>query len=80
MDPADFDDLKGKTAKEIRAFWIGLAETLDDYNNGLTGPGHCDEDQTFPVDGIRWKGKDVNGDGNVDAQDIQQVINIALGF
>ena len=21
---------------------IALASTLDDYNNGLTGPGHCD--------------------------------------
>jgi len=22
---------------------ITLAGTLDDYNNGLTGPGHCSE-------------------------------------
>lgn len=78
--PGDFDDLKGRTANEVRALWIGLAEILDDYNNGLTGPGHCDEDQAFPIEGIRWKGKDVNGDGNVDAQDIQLVINTALGF
>jgi hypothetical protein len=27
-----------------RAEAIDLADTLDDYNNGLIGPGHCDED------------------------------------
>lgn len=26
-----------------RAAWTTLAEKLDAYNNGLTGPGHCDE-------------------------------------
>lgn len=37
--PAQAAKLKGpaKTA------WIELAEFLDDYNNGLIGPGHCTE-------------------------------------
>jgi len=26
-----------------RAQGIALAETLDEYNNGLIGPGHCDD-------------------------------------
>lgn len=27
----------------VRAEMIALAQTLDDYNNGITGPGHCSE-------------------------------------
>ncbi len=38
--PAQVATLKGKASKT----WKQLAGTLDDYNNGLTGPGHCDED------------------------------------
>lgn len=34
--------LKGNNA--VRKEFISLAEILDDYNNGLIGPGHCDED------------------------------------
>ena len=26
-----------------RSVWITLSEILDDYNNGLIGPGHCDD-------------------------------------
>jgi hypothetical protein len=37
--PADVATLKGKGKKE----WTELAETLDSYNNGYIGPGHCDE-------------------------------------
>jgi hypothetical protein len=29
-----------------RAAWIELAGILDEYNNGLTGPGHCSEDSS----------------------------------
>jgi hypothetical protein len=32
-----------KREKADRAFAISLATILDDYNNGLTGPGHCSE-------------------------------------
>ena len=32
-----------KTDKAMRAHFISLAETLDNYNNGLIGPGHCAE-------------------------------------
>jgi hypothetical protein len=42
--PGDVAALKGKNGKETRAQFIALAETLDAYNNGLIGPGHCDED------------------------------------
>jgi hypothetical protein len=38
------DDLKGKTAKLVRAQFIAIAELLDDYNNGIVGPGHCTEE------------------------------------
>jgi hypothetical protein len=30
-----------------RQLFISLANTLDDYNNGLIGPGHCDENGVF---------------------------------
>lgn len=37
--PAQIGALKGNQAP--RPAFISLAETLDDYNNGLIGPGHC---------------------------------------
>ncbi len=40
--PNDAAGLKGKDKKP----WTELASTLDDYNNGDIGPGHCDEDDT----------------------------------
>jgi hypothetical protein len=39
-------DLKGKDAKAIKAEAVALAGILADFNEGLTGPGHCDEDST----------------------------------
>lgn len=41
--PAEVASAKGKTGNELRAQIIDLATSLDDYNNGLTGPGHCTE-------------------------------------
>jgi hypothetical protein len=41
--PDEVAALKGKTGKDLRAKFIDLAEILDDYNNGLIGPGHCSE-------------------------------------
>jgi hypothetical protein len=38
--PADAAALKGRNKRTINS----LATTLDDYNNGLIGPGHCDDD------------------------------------
>ncbi len=35
--------LKGKTGNALRADFIELANSLDAYNNGETGPGHCSE-------------------------------------
>jgi len=32
-----------KTDKAMRATFVSLAEILDNYNNGLIGPGHCEE-------------------------------------
>jgi hypothetical protein len=37
--PADAAALKGAA----KATWVNLATTLDNYNNGITGPGHCSE-------------------------------------
>ena len=37
--PDEIGALKGQKRNEI----IALATILDDYNNGLTGPGHCTE-------------------------------------
>ena len=38
--PAEIAALKGKERSEI----LGWASLLDDYNNGLVGPGHCPEE------------------------------------
>lgn len=37
--PAQVRALKG--SNPVRSQFLTLAETLDDYNNGLIGPGHC---------------------------------------
>jgi hypothetical protein len=29
---------------DLRKRFVRMGETLDDYNDGLIGPGHCDED------------------------------------
>jgi hypothetical protein len=42
-NPESMEELKGKGAREIRQDFIDTAELLDDYNNGLIGPGHCTE-------------------------------------
>ena len=39
--PTQIGALKGGDA--LRAQFISLASTLDNYNNGLIGPGHCDQ-------------------------------------
>lgn len=40
--PDEVDDFKGKD-KDKRAMILGWAFLLDEYNNGITGPGHCSE-------------------------------------
>lgn len=42
--PTQIAALKGNNA--VRKEFISLASTLDRYNNGLIGPGHCDEDSS----------------------------------
>ena len=39
---------KIKTNTPEGAVVVDLAETLDDYNNGIIGPGHCDDDDPLP--------------------------------
>jgi hypothetical protein len=39
--PGDIEQLRGND--KTRKGFIKLAKVLDDYNNGLIGPGHCDE-------------------------------------
>jgi hypothetical protein len=41
--PAQIGSLKGKSATELRSKILALASILDEYNNGLIGPGHCSE-------------------------------------
>lgn len=41
--PSEAAALKGKYAKEIRNSFLGYAGILGSYNEGLIGPGHCDE-------------------------------------
>lgn len=41
--PEQIAALKGKNGKALRQQFISLASTLDQYNNGLIGPGHCSE-------------------------------------
>jgi hypothetical protein len=41
--PAQIAALKGKDGSALRAHIVELAGVLDAYNNGLIGPGHCDE-------------------------------------
>lgn len=40
--PAQIAALKGSSS--LRKQFINLAGILDNYNNGITGPGHCDEE------------------------------------
>lgn len=42
--PAQIAALRGNSP--VRQQFIALAELLDDYNNGLIGPGHCSEETT----------------------------------
>ena len=42
--PAEVAAAKGKGGKELRAQFTSLAGLLASYNEGLIGPGHCDED------------------------------------
>lgn len=41
--PEEVNDFKGKD-KDKRAMILGWAFLLDEYNNGITGPGHCSEE------------------------------------
>ncbi|MDY0109848.1 MAG: DNRLRE domain-containing protein [Candidatus Krumholzibacteria bacterium] len=40
--PAQVAALRGAARAQV----VALAQTLDDYNNGLIGPGHCDDDES----------------------------------
>jgi len=42
-EPPNSPDIKGKDAKTIRAMFVSIAGVLGDFNEGTTGPGHCDE-------------------------------------
>lgn len=45
--PADVAASKGKNAS-LRNQFIALAEILDKYNNGIIGPGHCNDNSYVP--------------------------------
>jgi len=78
--PAEVAALKGRSGREMRQMWIDLAGLLDDYNNGLVGPGHCDDDGALMFKAKSDGLEDVNNDGITDAVDVQLVINAALGL
>ena len=40
---ADLNHNRSKRAKRIKRKFVKLAKILDEYNNGIIGPGHCDE-------------------------------------
>ena len=40
---AEIDSLKGKAGNAIRAQFLEAAGILGSFNEGLVGPGHCDE-------------------------------------
>jgi hypothetical protein len=42
-NPANTPASVGALRGSARNTWINLATTLDNYNNGLIGPGHCSE-------------------------------------
>jgi hypothetical protein len=42
--PADVAAAKGKNGKELRSQFTSLASLLASFNEGLIGPGPCDED------------------------------------
>ena len=42
-DPSNTPESIGSLKGHARDAWLSLATTLDSYNNGLIGPGHCSE-------------------------------------
>jgi len=38
------EEIGSRQNRELRAQFLAIASMLDDYNNGLIGPGHCSED------------------------------------
>jgi PKD repeat protein len=41
--PSEMAALRGRVGRETREQVLALAETFDNYNNGVIGPGHCSE-------------------------------------
>jgi hypothetical protein len=41
--PAEVGALSGQEGRALRGLILSIAATLDAYNNGLIGPGHCSE-------------------------------------
>jgi hypothetical protein len=50
--PGEVSGAKGRNGKALRDQFITLATTLDNYNNGLIGPGHCSEEEVYVVQGV----------------------------
>jgi hypothetical protein len=44
--PAQVAAARGPSGNALRSQFTSLATILDNYNNGLTGPGHCSEDES----------------------------------
>lgn len=64
--PDEIYDLEGMEGKKLKNYFVGLAGTLDEYNNGIIGPGHCDEENDNDKDCRNYEDNHHNNkkDGN----------------
>jgi len=51
------EEIGSRQNRELRAQFLAIASMLDDYNNGLIGPGHCSEDDTSDNGSKKKNGK-----------------------
>ncbi|MGD2109198.1 MAG: hypothetical protein PVI86_07380, partial [Phycisphaerae bacterium] len=57
------NEIRSRQNRDVRAQFLALAGLLDDYNNGLIGPGHCTEDSES-TDGFGDEGHKLGGKGH----------------
>jgi len=76
--PAYIATLKGNST--LRKQFVNLATTLDNYNNGITGPGHCDEENL--IEGKKGESRTVattpNGDFSVYPNPASDAVQVDL--
>ena len=65
--PDQIAALKGKGANATKSFFNDLTVILDDYNNGVTGPGHCSEESAVVAESVG-----ANKSGGLEANEFLQ--------